>query len=358
MDLTGKNQKADVLLKEGSLAIEETVVVGYGTQKKASVIGAVTTVTPKTLAAPVSKISSVLGGQVAGVVAYQNSGEPGSGSTFWIRGVSSFSGNNYPLCLVDGVERSMDHVDPNDIKEFSVLKDASATAIYGVRGANGVILITTHSGTESKAKITARYEVGLVSPTRVPETLDAVQFAEVYNDAARAAGQESTCYTPEQIELYRSGADPDLYPNVDWMDEVFKKVTTSHRGNVQISGGNSIVKYYIGAGVYTENGLYHEDKSLPYSTDLKYSKYNFRANVDLKVEKNTTLNLNLATIFEETNSPGQGSGTIFEYALTTPANTFPVKYVIDGETYVAGPGTDVSHNPCALATQTGYRQNY
>lgn len=358
VDLTGKNQKADVFMKEGTLAIEETVVVGYGTQKKASVIGAVTTVTPKVLSAPVSKISSSLGGQVAGVVAYQNSGEPGAGSTFWIRGVSSFSGNNYPLCLVDGVERSMDHVDPNDIKEFSVLKDASATAIYGVRGANGVILITTHSGTESKAKVSARYEVGLVSPTKVPKTLDAVQYAEVYNDAARANGQESVCYTPEQIELYRSGADPDMYPNVMWMDEVFKKVTTSHRGNVQITGGNSIVKYYIGAGVYSENGLYKEDRTLPYSTDLKYTKYNFRANVDLQVEKNTTLNLNLATIFEETNQPGQGASSIFEYALTTPANAFPVKYVVDGETYVAGPGTDVSHNPWALATQTGYRQQY
>ena len=152
-DLAGKNQTADIFMKEGALAIDETVVVGYGTQKKASVIGAITSVAPDQLKAPVSKISNVLGGQVAGVVSFQNTGEPGAGSTFWIRGVSSFSGGNNPLCLVDGVERSMDLVDPNDIKEFSILKDASATAIYGVRGANGVILITTHSGTESKAKV-------------------------------------------------------------------------------------------------------------------------------------------------------------------------------------------------------------
>ena len=355
LDLTGKNQKADIALKEGNLAIEETVVVGYGTQKKASVIGAVTTIAPKALDTPAANISTVLGGQVAGVIAYQNNGEPGASSTFWIRGVSSFAGGTSPLCLVDGVERSMDLVDPNDIKEFSVLKDASATAIYGVRGANGVILITTHSGTESKVKISARYETGLVAPSKIPETVNAAQFAQLYNDAAISAGQPSLCYTPEQIELYRNGTDPDMFPDVNWMSEVFKKVTPTHRGNVQITGGTKLVKYYIGAGIYYEGGLFKEDPQFDYKTDINYTRYNFRANVDLQVEKNTTLNFNIATVFEERRYPGQSSGNIFKAALTIPANQYPVRYS-SGE--LAGPNPNTGWNPYALAAHTGYKLNY
>lgn len=349
VELSGKDQTADIFLKEGSLAIDETVVVGYGTQKKASVIGAITTVSADQLKAPVAKISNVLGGNVAGVVSYQNNGEPGASSTFWIRGVSSFSGSTYPLCLVDGVERSLDLVDPNDIKEFSVLKDASATAIYGVRGANGVILITTHSGTESKAKVTARYEVGVVSPTKVPEMASAEQYMEIVNEA-----YGSDYFTPEVMQKHLDGSDKDLYPNVDWMDMIFKDVATSHRANVQVTGGNSTVKYYVGAGFYSEGGLYKEDSSVKYGTEMRYTKYNFRANVDIKVEKNTTLNLNLATIFEQRNYPGKSSTDIFMNALMVPGVFFPAKYST-GET--AGPGA-AGQNPYALVTETGYKQRF
>ena len=344
--LTGENQTADFFMNEGSLAIEETVVVGYGTQKKASVVGAITGISADKLQAPVAKISNMLGGQVAGIISYQNSGEPGAGSTFWIRGVSSFSGSNYPLCLVDGVERSMDLVDPNDIKEFSVLKDASATAIYGVRGANGVILITTHSGTESKAKVSAKYEVGAVSATKIPEVCNGLQFMEMLNDAA---GYDY--YTKDVINKHLSGDDPDLYPNVNWMDKIFKDVSTSHRANIQITGGNSTVKYYVGGGFYSEGGLYREDSTVKYDTEMRYTKYNFRANVDIKVEKNTTLNLNLATIFEQRDAPGTGSARIFQYSLLIPGILFPEKYST-GET--AG----LAENPYAMVTETGYRQSY
>lgn len=346
LDLTGKEQTANILLKEGALAIQETVVVGYGTQKKASVIGAITSVAPDQLKAPVAKISNVLGGQVAGVVSFQNTGEPGAGSTFWIRGVSSFSGGNNPLCLVDGVERSMDLVDPNDIKEFSILKDASATAIYGVRGANGVILITTHSGTESKAKVTARYETGVVSASKIPEVANAEQYAAIYNDAV---GYEH--YTKDIIAKHLSGEDPDLYPNVNWMDEIFKKMSSSHRANVQVTGGNSTVKYYVGGGFYSEGGLFKEDSAVKYGTEMRYTKYNFRANVDIKVEKNTTLNLNLATIFEQRDKPGTESGDIFKYSLMVPSVLYPTKYST-GET------SGIAFNPYAMVTETGYRQAY
>ena len=346
VELTGKDQTADITLKAGNLAIEETVVVGYGTQKKASVVGAISTIAPDQLKAPVAKISTLLGGQVAGIISYQNNGEPGAGSTFWIRGVSSFSGGNTPLCLVDGVERSIDLVDPNDIKEFSVLKDASATAIYGVRGANGVILITTHTGTESKAQVSAKYEVGAVSATKIPEVCSGLQYMEMMNDAA---GYEY--YTPEVMQKHLSGVDPDLYPNVNWMDKIFKPMSTSHRGNVQITGGNSTVKYYVGGGYYSEGGLYKEDSSVKYGTEMRYTKYNFRANIDIQVEKNTTLNLNLATIFEQRNKPGTDSNQIFQYSLLVPGVLFPEKYST-GET--AG----MAVNPYAMVTETGYRQSF
>ena len=346
VDLTGKDQTADIFMKEGSLAIDETVVVAYGTQKKASVIGAITTIAPDQLKAPVANISSMLGGQVAGIISYQNTGEPGTGSTFWIRGVSSFSGSNTPLCLVDGVERSIDLVDPNDIKEFSVLKDASATAIYGVRGANGVIIITTHTGTESKAKVSAKYEVGAVSATKLPEVCNTQQYMEMMNDAA---GYEY--YTQEVMQKHLSGADPDLYPNINWMDKIFKSMSTSHRANVQITGGNSTVKYYVGGGFYSEGGLYKEDSTVKYGTEMRYTKYNFRANVDIQVEKNTTLNLNLATIFEQRDKPGTESSQIFQYSLLVPGVLFPEKYST-GET--AG----MAVNPYAMVTETGYRQSF
>ncbi len=346
VELSGKDQTANISLKPGDLAIEETVVVGYGTQKKASVIGAISTLAPDQLKAPTAKISNLLGGQVAGIISYQNSGEPGTGSTFWIRGVSSFSGGNTPLCLVDGVERSIDLVDPNDIKEFSVLKDASATAIYGVRGANGVILITTHTGSESKAMVSAKYEMGTVSATRIPQVCDARQYMQMMNDAA---GYDY--YTPEVMQKHLSGEDPDLYPNVNWMDKIFKSNASSHRANVQVTGGNSTVRYYVSGGFYTEGGLYKEDSSVKYGTEMRYTKYNFRANVDIQVEKNTTLNLNLATIFEQRNKPGTESSQIFQYSLLVPGVLFPEKYST-GET--AG----MAVNPYAMVTETGYRQSY
>lgn len=344
------SQTINFAMKTASTAVEEVVVVGYGTQKKVSVVGAISSVASEDLKMPTAKLSSNLAGQLSGVIAFQRSGEPGTGSTFWVRGVSSFSGTTTPLVLVDGIERDMDLVDPEDIKEFSILKDASATAIYGVRGANGVILITTRKGDEGKADISVRYEMGVVSPTIVPETVNAVQFAEMYNEAA---GYKF--FSDEAISAYRTGSNPDLYPNVDWMDAIFKKVTTNQRVNASVSGGTSVVKYYVSGSYYGEGGLFKEDSTKNYDTATNYRKFNFRSNVDIQIEKNTTLNINLATVFESKNQPGNDSGTIFDYALKTPANAFPIRYST-GE--LAGPGASQGYNPYALATETGYRQTF
>ena len=346
---TGK-VSIDIVLEEDTKSLEDVVVVGYGVQKKASVIGAISSLSPQNVKAPVAKISSQLAGQLSGVLAVQRSGEPGSSSTFWIRGISTFSGSGTPLVLVDGIERGLDLVDPEDIKELSILKDAAATAIYGVRGANGVVLVTTRSGAEGKPKISFKFEQGIVSPTRVPKMLNSVQYAEMYNDAAGYP-----YYTPEVIEHYKTGSDPDLYPNVNWVSELYKKNSSNSRLNVNISGGAKTVRYYVSGSYYGENGLFIADNMKEYNTAVNYRQYRFRSNIDIDLAKHTTVNVNLATSFEKKNEPGTGSDTIWQYALQTPSNAFPMVY---SNGYLPGPGAQQGYNPYALLTQTGYVEKF
>lgn len=221
-----------VKLKTSASAIEDVVIVGYGVQKKASVVGAISSVAVDDLKAPVAKLSGNIAGQLAGVVSIQRSGEPGAGSTFWIRGISTFGSSKTPLVLVDGIERDMDLVNVDDIASMSILKDASATAIYGVRGANGVVMITTRDGQIGKPKVSLSVEAGLLSPTRMPEMLDATQFATMYN---AASGRE--VYSPTDIDKYVSRVDPDLYPNVNWLGELYKSHSYNEKVNLSISGG-------------------------------------------------------------------------------------------------------------------------
>ncbi len=188
-----------IKLSSSSTTVDEVVVVGYGVQKKASVVGAISTISVNDIKAPVAKISNNLAGQLAGVVSVQRSGEPGVGSTFWIRGINTFGSAKTPLILVDGIERDMDLVNVDDIKEMSILKDASATAIYGVRGANGVVMITTRDGVVGKPKVSLSFEAGMLSPTKIPEMLNSVQFAKMYNEA-----YGSKYFSDEAVERYRT----------------------------------------------------------------------------------------------------------------------------------------------------------
>lgn len=254
-----------IRLKQSTTMVEDVVIVGYGTQKKASIVGAISSVALDDLKAPVAKLSGNIAGQLAGVVSVQRSGEPGAGSTFWIRGISTFGESKTPLILVDGIERDMDLVNVDDIKEMSILKDASATAIYGVRGANGVVMITTRSGESGKPKVSLSMEAGLVSPTKTPQMLDGVQFAQMYNEAAG-----SMVYSPETIEKYRTGVDTDLYPNVDWLNTLYKDQTWNEKVNVSVSGGGDIAKYYISGAFYNEAGLFAVDNMKNYDTSLYY----------------------------------------------------------------------------------------
>ncbi len=340
----------NVILYENSDELGEVVVVGYGTQKKASVIGAISTLAPQNVKAPVARISSQLAGQLAGVLSVQRSGEPGTSSTFWIRGISTFSGNSTPLVLVDGVERDLDLVDPEDIKEFSILKDAAATAIYGVRGANGVVLVTTRSGEMGAPKISIKMEHGVVAPTRIPKMVDAIQYAEMYNDAAGYP-----YYTPEIIDAYRTGSDQVLYPNVDWVNELYKNTSTNTRLSANISGGSKGCRYYVAGSYYNEDGLFITDNMKEYNSSIYYKQFRFRSNIDIDIAKYTTVNINLATSFERKNEPGTTGATIWEYALKTPSNAFPMVFP-NGS--LPGPGEKQGYNPYALLTQTGYVEKF
>lgn len=277
----GNQNVINVTLKFDTEKIDEVVVVGYGHQKKASVIGSISTIDMAGVKVPGSSISSVLAGQLAGVVAMNRTGEPGKASAadFYIRGVSSFTGGNTPLVLVDGIERDLDLVDVEDIASFSILKDASASAVYGVRGANGVILITTKKGAEGKPVINARVEAGFTQPTKMPEFVNSAQWAELYNEMK---GYEY--YTPEQIGYFQNGTDPDLYPDVDWMHELYKNMASNQRVNLNVSGGGDICKYFVSGSLYNEGSIFRNaGQRYDYDTSLRYNKYSFRANMDFNV---------------------------------------------------------------------------
>ena len=344
-------QTINVALKSDATMLEEAVAIGYGTQKKASIVGAIATIDPSEMKVPVSKMSNALSGRLSGVISVQQSGEPGSGSSFWIRGISTFGANSNPLVLVDGIERSLDLVDIEDVKDFSVLKDAAATAVYGVRGANGVILITTRSGEEGKPKVNFKHESGVVTPTRISDVVDGPTFCNLYNEAY---GMDY--YSRDFINNVISGADPDLYPNVDWVNEIFRNYSYNTRTNVNVSGGTSTVKYFVSGAYYYENSFFREDPMQNYNTSIFYRKFNFRANVDVKITQHTTLNMNIANTFEQKNMPGTGSSNIYAHALMTPAISFPIVY---SNGYLPGPGGgNQGDNPYSLLTQTGYRQAY
>lgn len=220
----GKQDIMDVVLDEDVSEMEEVVVVGYGQQKKVSVIGAISSLKPEVLQTSQTRsLTNSLSGQIAGIIAVQRSGEPGyDDSDFWIRGINTFGANANPLVLIDGIERSMSNISPEEIESFSVLKDATATAVYGVRGANGVILIQTKKGKVGKARITVKADYGISNPTKLPDFVGAAKYMEVINEAQKLSGMD-VLYSHDMIEKTRIGYDSDLYPDVNWIKAVTQK---------------------------------------------------------------------------------------------------------------------------------------
>lgn len=343
-----------IMLDEESERLQEVVVTGSTSQQKQSITGAISNIEPARLkVAGAPKVSTLLAGQIAGVVSLTRSGEPGGGSEFYIRGISSFAGSNNPLVLVDGVERDMNLIDTEDIASFSVLKDASAAALYGMRGANGVIVITTNRGKAGKPKVRASAELGLSQPTFIPKLANSAQWAEMYNEAS-----SSKYYSDATIQKYTSGEDTDLYPSENWFTRLYKPFSDNKRVGVNISGGNDFTRYYISGAYYNENSTFKQaDDVYGYKSSPDFSRFNFRANVDVNLSKSTTVNLDLSNIYEKTFGPGTAVNDIWTSVFLTSPNVMPYQYS-DGT--IAGPPTATGggSNPWNQLVHSGYRENF
>ncbi|MCH5599065.1 TonB-dependent receptor plug domain-containing protein [Niabella ginsengisoli] len=249
---------------------------------------------------PGANITNALAGNVAGVIAMQTSGEPGfNNSQFWIRGMSTFGANQGALIMVDGFERPFNEINIEDIESFSVLKDASATALYGSKGANGVILITTKNGKAGKIAIDGRVQVGYVTRTRTPEYVGGYEYAKLVNEALTTRNLQPL-YTPNELEIINNNLDPDLYPNVDWIDLMLKPSTNNVNASLNFKGGGTTARYFVSAAYYNEGGMYESDKSLnEYKTNANRERWNYRTNFDFDITKTTLLRLGVAGFLEK-----------------------------------------------------------
>lgn len=292
VSVKGSSNLKITLNEDEAQSLNEVVVIGYGTQKKATVTGAIASVTTKDLVqTPQANISNMLVGKMPGLIAMQRSGAPGEdSSTLLIRGVSTFSDNTAPLVMIDGVERpNYNGLDPNEIETVSILKDASATAIYGVRGANGVILITTRKGKKGKPHLSYSGNVAIQSPTALPHYLNSADYCEMYNEALKNdAYTTGTTYVPrftsDDIKLYRDGTDPIMHPNTDWVGKFLRKASLRTQHNFNISGGTDRVKYFISAGYFHQGGMYKYTKiDRHHDVNASDTRYNFRSNLDFDV---------------------------------------------------------------------------
>lgn len=341
----------NVVLSEDTQALDEVVVVGFGKQKKLSVIGSISNIAPQKLQVGSSmSMANNLAGQLPGVIAIRTSGEPGyDNADFWIRGISSYKGTTTPLVLIDGVERDLNTIDPQEIESFSILKDASASAMYGVRGANGVIVITTKRGKVAEPSVDFRIEHSFERPTKLPEFLGAADYMTFMNGIA---GVEDAPFTQEQIDRTASGYDKELYPDVDWMDAVMKDYSHSTRANLTVSGGTPMLRYSLVASVYNQRGIMETDRTLDYDTGTGLTRYNLRANVDLNLTKTTLLRMNVGGYMRQLRKSIASTNSVFEQAFQTPPFVYPVIYS-DGAIPVRSPA---DHNPWAESTQRGYGQ--
>jgi len=341
-----------ILLSDSVSALDEVVVVGFGTQRRASVVGAITTIEPKRLQIGTSRsMSNNLAGQLAGIIAVQRSGEPGyDNSNFWIRGISTFGGSRSPLILVDGVERSLDNMDPEEIESFSILKDAAASAVYGVRGANGVILINTKRGKVGKPNVSARFEQGITSPVQLPQFIGAADYLEVMNSIREERGEQGL-YSKERIENIRNQTDPDLYPDVNWLDAILRDRAGNSRANVSVNGGSDILRYSLVTSYYREGGLIERDKNQAWNSSSRLNRYNVRSNVDINVSPTTLFRLNIGGYLQDRTRAPQSVDDLFQEAFTIPPYVHPTIYS-SGEI----PRTPQRTNPWALATQRGYER--
>jgi TonB-linked SusC/RagA family outer membrane protein len=348
------NSQSVINVKMNSIStdLDDVVVVAYGKQKKISVTGAITALSGEQLSrSPSVNIANTIAGQITGVSTVQFSGRPGADDpSIFIRGLASLSEDrSQPLIIVDGVERPFTGLDPDEIESFSILKDASATAVYGVRGANGVVIVTTKRGTKGKAAITAGYSYGLQEPTRLLDFADSYTYGRVHNNARLSDNPLTTVgelkFTPEALNAFRTGAYPQIYPNTDWLDYILKPYAPQSRANVSISGGNDNVRYFTSIGVISQDGLFNTFDA-NYDYNFSFQRYNFRTNLDIDVTKTTKIGVTIGGQIGIRNEPRTNSGInqLFREIYWSQPYSSPGiidgNYIIGSDVYITGTKKD------------------
>lgn len=328
------NNVVNVVLVAQVEDVEGVVVVAFGTQKKKEVVGAITTINPQEMNVPSSNLTTALAGRLAGVVAYQRSGEPGADDAdFFIRGVTSFGYKRDPLILIDAIEvssRELARMQVDDIANFSILKDAAATALYGARGANGVILINTKEGVEGKTLFNVRMENSLSMPTRNIELADPVTYMRLNNEAVRTRNALApTPYFQSQIDNTIAGTDPYVYPATDWLDMLFKDYTMNQRFNLNASGGGKAARYYLAATLNRDNGMLKVDNRNNFNNNIDLKTYQLRSNINVNLTNTTEVGVKLYGSFDDYTGPMQDGAHYYRLAVRSDPVSFPAYYPTD-----------------------------
>ncbi|MCL3779549.1 TonB-dependent receptor [Prolixibacteraceae bacterium JC049] len=329
----GKKQ-INVVLQEKSEELDDVTVVAFGKQKKESVLASIETVNPAELKVPTSNLTTALAGRISGVISYQRSGEPGQDNAeFFVRGVTTFGYSKSPLILLDGFEISssdLAKVQPDDVASFSIMKDATATALYGARGANGVILVTTKEGKEGKAKISFRHETSLSKATQIPEVVDGVTYMKLYNQAQFNDNPLlAPYYSAQRIENTLQGLNQYAFPNVNWYNELFNDHTINHRYNLNVSGGGKVVNYYLATTYNKDTGILKVDNRNNFNNNIEIDKYNIRANININLTKTTKISAKFNSDFKRQNSPIPSGTDIFNKVMSVNPVEFPMYYEPD-----------------------------
>lgn len=327
----GNQTVINVVLSESTSALDEVQVVAFQTQKKNSVIGSINTINPTELKIAPTNLTNALAGKIAGIISYQRSGEPGQDNAqFFIRGVTSFGYANSPLILIDGLEvttTDLARIEPDNIASFSIMKDATATALYGARGANGVILVTTKSGKKGKANISFRVENSISSPTMTNQFLDGLEYMELYNKSLRTRDPEALLYySKDKIEGTRNGLNPQIYPNVNWYNELFRSAVQNQKANMSVSGGGEIAQYYLSVSFNNEKGLLNVDKMNNFNNNINVKRYNLRANIDVNLTRTTKAAVKFYSLIDRYNGPLNDAGSIFSMVMQANPVNFPKYY--------------------------------
>ncbi|MDR1584261.1 MAG: TonB-dependent receptor [Prevotellaceae bacterium] len=350
--VAGDKTVINAILVEEAQDLEEVTIVAFGRQKKESVVSSVETVKIADLKQPSSNLTAAFAGRIPGMISYQTSGEPGADNAqFFIRGVTTFGYKSDPLILIDGFEATKDdlaRLQTDDIESFSILKDASATVLYGARGANGIITVTTKSGVEGNVRVNARFDINVAAPTKMLELLDGVTYMRMYNQARQTRDPELGLYYDEQkIQSTALGVNPMIFPNVNWYDAMFNESVINEKANINVSGGGKVATYYVAGGFDHESGLLKVAPLNNFNSNISINRFHIRTNVIFKFGSTTTLDTRISGRFEKYNGPHQSADGIFKMVMNANPVDFPavyeadeahkyVKHTLFGNTYLTG----------------------